>query len=444
MSTVSMTGAYARRRRLAIKRLAASLAGAGAMAAFVAPTLAAEAAASGPAGLEAIRQQLDEQAAALARQERLLAEELQKLEGHRRALEASQQRLESLRRQLGMAPGERQADDTELLVSGGQSQGATQDVPEVDVGTLFGEPTILTRKGRFVFEPSLQYSYSSSDRVSIVGYTILPALVIGLIDVRSVDRSTWIAAATLRYGLTNRWELEAKVPYVYRSDDALSRPIDLTGSAQDKLFSADGNGLGDVELAARYQLNLPRGNDPFYIAGLRFKARNGTDPFEVDYATGTTADTYGSFPTELATGSGFYSLQPSLSAVLATDPAVFYGGINYLWNMERDVNKFVGGTAAANFVGEVDPGDSIGINLGMGLALNEKSSFSLGYEHTWIDEIEQDGVVPLNATTTQLASLLLGFSYQLSKTTNFNLSIGAGLTDDTPDTQITVRLPIRL
>lgn len=399
-----------------------------------APAARAAEAMPDPSELEAIKQQL-------AEQQRQLAEELKKLETHRQALEASQRRLESLLKQLGMAPDERRADSTELLVSGGQSSGGGgQDEGVVDVGTLFGEPTILTPKGRAVFEPSLQYSYSSSDRVSIVGYSILPALVIGLIDVRSVDRNAWIAAATLRYGLTNRLEVEAKVPYLYRSDDALSRPIDLTGSAQDRLFSADGDGLGDIELAARYQLNLPRGEEPFYIAGLRFKARNGTDPFEVDYATGTTADTYGPFPTELPTGSGFYSLQPSLNAVLATDPAVFYGGINYLWNIERDVNK----TVAGSFIGEMDPGDSIGINLGMGLGLNERSSFSLGYEHTWIDETEQNGVTLPNTTTTQLASLLLGFSYKLGKTTNLNLTIGAGLTDDTPDTQITVRLPIRL
>jgi nucleoid-associated protein YgaU len=426
------------------KLLVASLAQAGVIAAFVMATpaaLAAEVVSPAPSELAAIKQKLAEQSRVLAEQQRQLAADMMKLEAHKQALEASQQRLESLQKQLGMASDERRADDSELLVSGGQSEGGAQDVPEVDVGALFGEPTILTPRGRFVFEPSLQYSYYSSDRVSIVGYTILPALVIGLIDVRSVKRDTWIAAATLRYGLTNRWELEAKVPYVYREDDTLSRPVNLEPSAENRLFSSDGNGLGDIELAARYQLNLPRGNDPFYIAGLRFKARNGTDPFEVDYSSDTTsANAFGTFQTELPTGSGFYSLQPSLSAVLATDPAVFYGGINYLWNMKRDVNK----TVAGNPVGEIDPGDSVGINLGMGLGLNEKSSFSLGYEHTWIGEAEVDTPSSSASTSTQLASLLLGFSYQLSKTTNFNLTIGAGLTDDTPDTQITVRLPIRL
>jgi hypothetical protein len=445
MAIVSVDSVNACRMRSTLKLLVASLAQAGVIAAFAMATpaaLAAEVVSPAPSELAVIRQELAEQSKALAEQQRQLAADMMKLEAHKQALEASQQRLESLQKQLGMAPGERRADNTELLVSGGQSSGGgTQDTPAVDVGALFGEPTILTPRGRFVFEPSLQYSYYSTDRVSIVGYTILPALVIGLIDVRTVKRNTWIAAATLRYGLTNRLEIEAKVPYVYRNDDTLSRPVNLEPSAESKLFNADGNGLGDIELAARYQLNLPRGNDPFYIAGLRFKARNGTDPFEVDYSSDTTsANAFGTFQTELPTGSGFYSVQPSLSAVLAADPAVFYGGINYLWNMERDVDKNVGGT----FVGEVDPGDSIGINLGMGLGLNERSSFSLGYEHTWIDKSAVDGVSSASATSTQLASLLVGYSYQLSKTTNFNLSIGAGLTDDTPDTQITVRLPIRL
>ena len=290
-----------------------------------------------------------------------------------------------------------------------------------------------------MFEPSLQYSFSNSDRVSIVGYSILPALVIGLIDVRTVNRSTWIAAADVRYGLTNRLELEAKVPYVYRYDETVSRPLDLNGSATDQLFNASGNGIGDIELAARYQLNLPKGNDPFYIAGLRLKTRTGKDPFEVSYATGTTLTTYGSLQTELPTGSGFYTLQPSLSVVLPADPAVFFGGISYLWNVKRDINKNVGGVQ----IGQVDPGDGVDFNVGMGLALNEKSSFSVGYEHTWIGKSTLNGVTPPTELSTQLASLLVGYSYRLNKTTSLNLSIGAGLTNDTPDTQITLRVPIR-
>ena len=73
---------------------------------------------------------------------------------------------------------------------------------------------VLTPKGSLVLEPSLQYAHSTSNRVALVGFTIIPALTIGLIDIRGVNRNTLIPALTARYGLTNRMELEVKVPYV--------------------------------------------------------------------------------------------------------------------------------------------------------------------------------------------------------------------------------------
>lgn len=442
MLNVSMYSVKASRKRAVSKVLAVSLAQAGLVTAALVLTAPAALAAEGPADsgdLAAIKQQLAEQAKALAEQRQQLAADMEVLEAHKRALNDSQRRLDALQRQLGMAP----TADTDLLARGGQSSGGGQESVSVDVGTLFAQPTILTPKGAAVFEPSLQYSFSNSDRVSIVGYSILPALVIGLIDVRSVNRSTWIAAADVRYGLTNRLEVEAKIPFVYRNDDTISRPLNLNTAAAERLFSADGYGLGDIELAARYQLNLPKGDDPFYVAGLRLKTRTGKDPFEVEYLDASSPANFGTFQKELPTGSGFYTLQPSLSAVLPADPAVFFGGISYLWNIKRDVNKYVGGTGAGNYIGTVDPGDGIDINLGMGLALNERSSFSVGYEHTWLGKNKVDNTSPDTATSTQLASLLVGYSYRLNKTTNLNLSIGAGLTNDTPDTQVTLRVPIR-
>jgi hypothetical protein len=54
--------------------------------------------------------------------------------------------------------------------------------------SLFEQPGILTSKGKLVLEPSIAYSYSSSNRVALVGYTVIPALLIGLVDVREVKR----------------------------------------------------------------------------------------------------------------------------------------------------------------------------------------------------------------------------------------------------------------
>lgn len=413
----------------------------GAGTALVAAQLFQAAAAATPeqADLATLRQQLAEQSKKLAEQKQLLEAEMKKLETHRQSLEETRRSIEAMQIQLGM-PVElqpqrvAQAEQADYRGRGTEGGQAERIDNVLDAVNLFSEPSIMTPKGTFVFDPYLQYAYNSSDRLSVIGFSVLNAVLIGEINVSQSNRTNWIVSLGGRYGVTDRFEVEARVPYIYRTDDTLARPI--TSTAQNELFSADGNGVGDIELAARYQLNAPRDDSAFYIAGLRFKARNGKDIYEVDY------DPNFNLPTELATGSGFYSLQPSLSGVLPSDPVVFFGGINYTWNIKRDVNKTVGSAASTTFVGEVDPGDSFGLNFGMGLSLNERSSFSMSYEHTWIGQSTFEGLAN-DALDVQLGTLQTTFSYRLNKSANLNLSVGVGVTEDTPDTTVTLRLPIK-
>lgn len=414
-----------------------------ALSAAAQTALAEEVRQSGPdaaapqSDLTLLRQQVAAQALKLAEQQRQIDE--------------SRRQLEALQKQLGIAPAEpAQAVRVAQSSTSGTQVGAPsadrpvgqapvrEDTRPPEIAPLFEAPGVLSPRGRLTLEPSLQYSYSSSDRVSIVGYTIIPALAIGLIDVRSVHRTTAVAGLTARYGLTNRLEIEGKLPYVYRNDDTVSRPINLAPSSASQVFNANGSGLGDIELAARYQINVPKPDSPYFVGGMRLKTRTGTDPFEVDYLA--AAPGLPTLQTSLPTGSGFYTIQPSLTMIYPTDPAVFFGGINYQWNIKRDVNKSLKGITGSH-VGEVDPGDAVGINFGMGLGLNERSSFSIGYEHTWIGKTKTDGSVTEGTTSLQTASLLLGYSYRLNKKATLSLSIGAGLTNDSPDTQFTLRLP---
>lgn len=392
--------------------MAAGLAGAG----DVAP--------AGAGDIEQMKRELGEQRKALEAQQRALEEQENRLAAQKRALQETQRRLEGLQSQLGgpVAPSPEKTARTESQEAP-QTVGRAPEKPKnghpPEIAPIFEQPGVLTEHGKFVLEPSLQYSYSSNNRVALVGYTVIPALTVGLIDVRTVNRSTFIGALTARYGVTNRLEVEAKMPYVYRSDSTVTRPFN-SGSAQDSVFNADGNGLGDIEFAARYQFNDGGADRPYYIGGLRVKTRTGKDPFEVEIDPATNLQR------ELPTGSGFVGVQPSLTVIYPSDPAVFFGGINYLANIKRN---------------GVEPGNAFGFNFGMGLALNEKASFSVGYDHTIIERLKQNGVFATGATTTQLASLLFGYSYRVSNDKTVNLSLGAGLTKDTPDLQLTLRVP---
>ena len=269
--------------------------------------------------LEQLIEELEQQRQALAQQQKQLAEQEKKLQEYKeslqRALAQDRLRIQELEAQRGAGPkataaaaaspdaavdpetSEREATKKKGTAApavvaqakpesgpqvpdkpAGQPPESATRPPEIAQVTQY--PGVLTPRGKFVLEPDLEYAHSSSDRVSVFGLTILPAITIGLIDINSVNSDLFIASLTGRYGLTDRLELEMKVPYVYRQDSTTARPL-ATPAAVDSVFNSEGNGLGDIEFTARYQLNRGGPGTPFYVGSLRFKTTTGTGPFDV-------------------------------------------------------------------------------------------------------------------------------------------------------------------
>ena len=287
---------------------------------------------------------------------------------------------------------------------------------------------VLTRKGNIVVEPSLYYAYTSNNRVFLDAFTFIPAIAIGLIDVRQVKRHSFIGTLGTRYGVTDRLELEFRVPYVYRSDTQRSRPVAI-GAGIDETFNATGNDIGDLEFAARYQLTTGSGGWPILVGNVVGTAPTGKSPFEVKFvqAQGVPGAL---FPTELPTGVGYWSFQPSITALYPTDPAVFFGNLSYSYNAETNTNQ-----------GKVNPGDTLGVSFGMGFGVNERTSFSLGYSHKHVLDSQVNGNT-IAGSTLDIGQLLIGYSFKYSKQTTFNLSLGIGTTDDAQDVTLNFRVPL--
>jgi len=313
-----------------------------------------------------------------------------------------------------------------------------------EIAPIFDQPGVLTAQGNLVVEPSFQYGYSSNNRVALVGYTVIPAVLIGLIDVREVKTTTYLSAVAFRYGLTKRLEIEAKIPYVSAKSQTVSREV-FTGTAFDNVFNSSGSGLGDVEATLRYQLNYGNEKMPYFIGWLRYKSNTGRDPFEVvtDCVTRCVSNTTGTgLPLGMPTGTGFQAIQPGVTWLLPTDPAVFFGTFSYLHNFARDNVSRTVLNGETESLGKIAPGDIFQFNFGMGLSLNEHASFSIGYDQSIIWPTKQNGqTIPGSVRITQ-GTLLVGYSYRFNQRYTLNLSVGAGLTRDTPDLTVTLRLPI--
>ncbi|GAL19341.1 hypothetical protein JCM19235_697 [Vibrio maritimus] len=295
------------------------------------------------------------------------------------------------------------------------------------VNDVIEQTGVLSPKGQWSLDTSLTYTQNSSNKVSVVGYTVLPTLIVGRIEVSDADRVTMTLGLTARYGLTNATELEFRLPYVYRNDQVAVRPIQ-DGSQDNNVINTttSGGGLGDLELAVRHQFNFD--TTPYWIGGLRVKSNTGRSPYDVsiDTATNTLND--------VPTGSGFWSVEPSLTMLYPSDPAVLFASVGYIYNFEDSVS--IDSTSA-----NVALGDTISIGAGMGFAVNPDLSFSLGISHKTILKSTVNGQSADDAKLLQLDSFTFGINHRLNERSSLNISAQAGLTEDTPDFQLTLRVP---
>jgi hypothetical protein len=325
-----------------------------------------------------------------------------------------------------------------------QENAGITNSPPVDQATSIASITsdrgIVTRPKRFTIEPSLSYSHSSSTLVAIEGYTVIPALLIGLINISEVQRDTFVGAVSLKYGFTSRLEAAVRVPYLSISEDLRERDI-FSGTPVDNLRASSGNGLGDVELSTRYQLNDGVEGWPYIIGVFRARVPTGEGPYDVEQTTlfDDNNNPIGVTLKERPTGSGFWSFEPGFSFIYPSDPAVLFGNLSYVWTMEEDEGQANGGT--------IDPGDIVRFGFGMGFAFNERTSFSLGYDHSVIGKTtfeRNNNLFDATFDRIQVGSLSFGLAHRLSNSTTLSLSVSVGVTDNAPNSEITLKLPLSL
>lgn len=309
-----------------------------------------------------------------------------------------------------------------------------------EIVTIFDDRGVLTSKGRFIIEPSYTYTHSTSTVVAIEGFTVLPALIVGLINISQAQRDINNYSLAVRYGLTKRMEIGIKVPYIEVDESIREREV-LDGSPVDIVHDTSGDGLGDIEAQINYQLNSGRGGSPFYILNLRVKSDTGNSIFDIDQRrlTDENDNLLAVVFTEQPTGSGFWAIQSGLTVLYPTDPAVLYGSLSYMWTIEDDKGDENGG--------DIDPGDVISFSFGIGFSVNEQTSFSLGYEHDIIDQTDVElsqGLSDATFDTYHSGSMLVGISQRLGKTTSLNASLAVGVTEQSPDVQLSFKVPFML
>jgi hypothetical protein len=317
---------------------------------------------------------------------------------------------------------------------------ATAEEPQrPQIEALADQGGLLSPKGMLTYENTVEYTNTTRNLFTFNGVELAQVVLVGALQASSVRHDLVQNTARLRLGLTNKLEADIRVPYVYRND-AVTDQTNNNNTGTPAVSSIEGNGIGDIDAGLAYQFNQGTKGWPFLIGNLRYKANNADGPYDVPYNAANVA-------TRLPTGTGFQTVEASVTAIKVTDPAVLFGNLGYVYDMSRDINK----NFSTTYVGKVEPGDAINALVGMAFAVNQDVSFSLGYKHSYVFSTTQHSINTASSTpftsnsgSAEVGALMLGLSYAATPTTSLNFNVEAGVTNDAPDVHLSLRIPFEI
>ncbi len=307
--------------------------------------------------------------------------------------------------------------------------------------TLASTGGVLTPKGQLVIDPSLEYDYWTQNQLNLNGFTIIPGITFGNVFISRVDQRFLTAAVTARYGVTDRLEINLKLPVVGSFGSMTAQEAGT--SAQPIQVSQSNGNIGDVQLGASYQFNSGQNGWPVFVGNLQFKTATGQSPYDVPIynAVNTTDTNIIGVPKRLPTGTGFYALEPSVTMYYATAPGVLFGNLEFIQNFSNtfDIPNPSGAAPTRN---TLQPGQAVAATFGMGFALNDRASMTFSYqeEHVFASS-ENSNQIP--GSTYDFGTFDFGIGYVISPRTNVNIGVGIGVGPYAPAAKILVEVPTR-
>ena len=270
----------------------------------------------------------------------------------------------------------------------------------------------LVKKGKFSMNYDLSYSFFRDTRIDIALSESNSNIT--RFRIQEDAQHSFTNTIDVSYGLRDNLTFNTSLPLVYKMDT---------------LGGKEAIGLGDVSFGLRWQpIPLKRGL-PTTTLFSTFSTATGDSPYEINSSN------------DLSTGKGYYSLSAGASMSKITDPLVIYGSASFTTgNSMGGLNQARSGGSLTS----VSPGQTLGMSFGFAYSLNYDVSLSASYSQSISTNsrfaFENGAVIE---PQTQVSSVL---NYTLSLRTSpkriINLSLGIGLSEDTPDVNLGFSMPL--
>ena len=297
---------------------------------------------------------------------------------------------------------------------------------------------------RLGFDLGLGYSHFDNARISLNGFLALDAIFLGTISIDQIKSDIFTFDPTIRYGITDRLFVDANLPFLYRTSNFRSGGAGGSASALIERTVHD-EGFGDLSIGASYRLVAETLRKPDVVVSARVKFPTGRDPFGVEFVEVENSEGNLQVPQSLATGTGVYGASLGVAVLKTLDPLVVFGNLTYFRNFSRDFDDI--DENEGDLPGRVDIGDAWQFGAGLAFALNDKSSISMSYsqrlvERTRLTPVGQERRAVVGSQAN-VGIANFGATFSLGPKLALVTNVGIGLTDDSPDMSVAIRLPFR-
>lgn len=276
---------------------------------------------------------------------------------------------------------------------------------EEDILEAAGREFTLLEEGMLSMDLNVSYSYYSSD------------IIRENYEVEYQANHNLVHSLAVSTALLKNLSVSATFPFVYK--------YDRMGTEREKTVTD----VGDISVGVKHQPWKANNRWPSPIFNLNLSMPTGRGQYEIDPDQ------------DLGTGSGLYSLSAGASLSHPIDPVNVFGGLSYGYSFERDD---IGQNRQQGRLEKVDPGQSISANMGFGYALSYRTSLSISYSYTYsfpTDYHWADGRITSGRETIS-SSLTLSTSWRINPKRTIIIGVSQGLTNDSQDFGLSLRLPL--
>ncbi|HET8869901.1 MAG TPA: transporter [Aquabacterium sp.] len=272
----------------------------------------------------------------------------------------------------------------------------------------------MLKRGKVNATYDLTYTYIGQQQIDAQFDSTTSQLTLFKID--NTRSHTFTHTVSVDYGLLDNVTGTASASLVDRYSESTS-------------FTGLSHSLGDMTLGARWQPFELKRDAPTVTASGTVRLPTGRSPYRTDASK------------NLATGSGTTAFTGGLNFSKVVDPVALFGSANVTYSLAAThLNQYRSGKTLT----EVKPGPSIGYGVGFAYALSYDISVNFALQHSisWASTLRFTDGTKYRTSLQNSAVMNYGMGIRFSPTFTMNVTLGVGLTSDSPDFTLGVNVPL--